>query len=57
MHIGEFAVLIEKLQNEYIVITHTTQRTPMREVRRILKEALPPEKYNRIILLMDKRRK
>jgi len=57
MHISEFAVLIEKLQNEHIVITHTTQRTPMRDVRRILKEALPPEKYDRIILLMDKRRK
>ena len=57
MHISEFATLIEKLQNEYIIVTHTTQRTPMREIRRILKEALPPEKYDRIILLMDKRRK
>ncbi len=57
MHISEFATLIEKLQNKHIVITHTTQRTPMREIRRILKEALPPEKYDRIILLMDKRRK
>jgi ribonuclease Z len=57
MHISEFATLIEKLHNEYIVITHTTQRTPMWEIRRILKESLPPEKYDRIILLMDKRRK
>ncbi len=55
MHISEFAELIEKLQNEHVIITHTTQRTPMREIRRILKEALPPEKYDRIILLMDKR--
>jgi ribonuclease Z len=54
MHINEFAELIGKLKNEYIVITHTTQRTPMRDVRRILKEALPSEKYDRIILLMDK---
>jgi ribonuclease Z len=57
MHISEFATLVEKLQNEYIIVTHTTQRTPMREIRRILKEALPPEKYDKIILLMDKRRK
>jgi len=57
MHISEFATLIEKLQNEYIIVTHTTQRTPMREIRRLLKETLPPEKYDRIILLMDKRRK
>ncbi len=57
MHISEFAELIGKLRNEYIVITHTTQRTAMRDIRRILKEALPPEKYDKIILLMDKRRK
>jgi hypothetical protein len=29
----------------------------MRDIRRILKESLPPEKYERIILLMDKRGK
>jgi len=55
MHINEFATLLKNLQNEHIVITHTTQRTPMREIRKILKEALPPEKYNKIILLMDKK--
>ena len=52
MHINEFAELIEKLQNEHIVITHMTQRTPMRDIRRILKESLSPEKYQRIIPLM-----
>ena len=54
MHINEFATMIEKLQNEHIIITHMTQRTPMREIREILKSALSPEKYRRIILLMDK---
>ncbi len=54
MHINEFATLIEKLQNEHIVITHTTQRTPMRQIRKILKEVLSPPKYNRVVLLMDK---
>lgn len=57
MHINEFAELIEKLQNEHIIITHATQRTPMREIRRILKETLPAEKYDKVILLMDKRRR
>jgi ribonuclease Z len=57
MHIDEFATLIEKLQNEHIIITHTTQRTPMREVRRTLREALPPEKYEKLILLMDERQR
>ena len=57
MHINEFATLIEKLQNEHIIITHTTQRTPMHEIRKILKEVLSPEKYKKVILFMDKRRR
>jgi ribonuclease Z len=57
IHINEFAGLIEKLKNEHIIITHTTQRTPMREIRRILKEALSPEKYAKVVLFMDKRRR
>jgi len=52
MHIDEFAALNEKLQNEHIIITHMTQRTPMRDIRRILKQTLSPEKYKRVILLM-----
>ena len=52
MHIDEFVRLLKKLNNEHIVITHTTQRTPMREIRKILKEALPPEIGDKIILLM-----
>jgi ribonuclease Z len=55
IHINEFAELIEKLQNQHIIITHTTQRTPMRDIRRILKETLPAEKYDKIILLMANR--
>ncbi|HIJ51606.1 MAG TPA: MBL fold metallo-hydrolase [Planctomycetes bacterium] len=57
IHINEFAELIEKLQNEHIIITHTTQRTPMREIRRILKEALSPEQYEKVILFMNSRRR
>ncbi len=57
MHIDEFAALMEKLQNEHIIITHITQRTPMREIRKILKDALPKDKYDRITLLMAKRPK
>jgi len=55
MHVNEFAALIEKLNNEHIIVTHTTQRTPMHEIRKILKEALSPEKYEKLILFMDKR--
>lgn len=55
MHIDEFVTLLKKLQNEHIIITHTTQRTPMREIRKILKKALPAERYDKVILFMDKR--
>jgi ribonuclease Z len=57
MHINEFAALMEKLNNEHIIITHTTQRTPMGEIRKILKDVLSPEKYSRVVLFMDKRRR
>jgi ribonuclease BN (tRNA processing enzyme) len=57
MHIDEFAALIEKMQNEYIVITHTTQRISLGEIRRILKDALPEEKYKKVVLLMANRKR
>jgi ribonuclease Z len=57
MHIEEFTTLLKDLQNQHIVITHTTLRTPMHEIRKILKKALPEDKYNRITLLMAKRPK
>ena len=55
MHIDEFVTLLKKLHNEHIIITHTTQRTPMREIRKILRKALPAEKYDKVVLFMDKR--
>jgi ribonuclease Z len=57
MHIGEFAQLVRKLNNQHIVITHTTQRTPMSQIRKILKDEMPADIYDRMTLLMDKRRK
>jgi ribonuclease Z len=54
MHVDELATLLKKLNNEHIIITHTTQRTPMSEIRKILKKTMPNDKYDRIILLMAK---
>jgi hypothetical protein len=45
------------MHNEHIIITHTTQRTPMQEVRRVLEEALPPEVYAKTTILMDRKRR
>jgi ribonuclease Z len=55
MHIEEFTTLLKDMQNEHIVITHATLRTPMHEIRKILKNALPKDKYDRITLLMATR--
>lgn len=57
MHINEFAKLVDSLQNEHVIVTHTTQRTALREIKKILKEALSPQTYDKIILFMDRRRR
>jgi ribonuclease Z len=54
MHIDEFAGLIERMENEYVIITHLTQRTNMAEIRKILKQKLAKKLYDKIILLMDR---
>ena len=54
MHVDELATLLKNLNNEHIIITHTTQRTSMSEIRKILKKAMPKDKYDKIILLMAK---
>jgi len=55
MHVDEFAGLLGRLDNKHIIISHLTQRTPMGEVRKMLKKALPPEIHDRVIILMDRR--
>jgi len=55
MHIDEFAKLIESMQNEHIVVTHTTARTSMAEIRKVLRNAVSGQTYDKITLLMDRR--
>jgi ribonuclease Z len=55
IHINEFVKLIEDMRNEHIIVTHTTQRTPMQEIRNKLKEVLPVEIFEKVTLLMNKR--
>ena len=54
VHINEFAEMIEKFENEHIIIVHTTQRTSMKEIKSIIKKKLPAAMRKKIILLMDK---
>jgi ribonuclease Z len=55
MHIEEFVTLLRRLRNEHIIVTHTTQRTPMYEIRKILRKALPADTFDKVTLFMDKR--
>jgi ribonuclease Z len=55
MHIDEFGPLLERMNNQYILITHLTQRTSMAEAKRMLKEKLPGSVYKKILILMDYR--
>jgi len=54
MHIDEFAPLVERMENEHIIITHLTQRTGMGEICRILRDKLSKACYEKIVLLMDR---
>ena len=54
MHIEEFTQMLSELHNEHIIVTHTTQRTPMSEIRQILKKALSKVTYDKITILMAK---
>ena len=55
MHVDELAKLLGNLNNQSIVITHTTQRTAMHEIRRTLSKALPKDIYDKITLLVSRR--
>lgn len=55
MHVDELAKLLEGMNNEHIIITHATQRTPIHQVRKMLKQALPAGIYKKIVLFMDNR--
>ncbi len=56
MHVTELAGLLERMQNEHVIITHLTQRTPVHEVKKMLKKSLPKSLLGRVTILMDKRR-
>ena len=55
MHVDELAALLANLNNEHIIITHTTQRTPMYEIRKTLSKALAKNTYEKITLLMSRK--
>jgi ribonuclease Z len=56
MHIDEFGPLLERMENEMILITHLTHRTAVVEARNILQKRLPAAIYDKVTILMDRSR-
>lgn len=56
VHVKDFAAMIENMQNDHIIVMHTTQRTSLSEVRKLLKTSLPPEKFKKIIIFMGRKK-
>jgi len=55
MHVDDFAKMIGEFENEYVIITHLSQRTYIMDAKKILKEKLSPALYEKSVLLMDKK--
>jgi ribonuclease Z len=55
MHIDEFAPLLERMNNEHIIITHLSLRTGIGEAKKMLRQRLPEAVYKKIIVLMDRK--
>jgi len=55
MHIDEFAGLIERMENEHVIVTHLSQRIGVGQAKAILKKTLSKEAYKKTTLLMDRK--
>jgi len=55
MHIDEFAGLMEKMENEHVIITHLSQRVGIGQAKKIIKDALSKKVYKKTTLLMDRK--
>ncbi len=53
IHIDTLADALVNMNNEKIILTHFSQRTHIKEAKRLLAEKLPPELMDKIIILMD----
>ena len=53
VHVKSLAKMLEKLDNEYVVLTHFTQRTSLNQAKDYLKKHLPADMLKKIKLLMD----
>jgi hypothetical protein len=54
MYIDEFVKMLEEFDNEYVIVTHLSQRTFIQDARKILKARLSSELWEKVVLLMDR---
>ncbi len=50
-HLGKF---LEKMENEHIILMHFSQRTHIKDAKKILQKRLPREILDKTIILMDR---
>lgn len=55
MYIDDFIKMLSELDNEYVVITHLSQRVYIVEAKKILKEKLSSALFEKSVLLMDRK--
>ncbi len=56
LHVRDVARIIPKLENEWIILTHLSRRTGLREAKRALARLLSPDELGRVRFLMEGRR-
>lgn len=55
LHLNELKQFLSRLNNRHIIITHTTQRTPFVQAKKMLKTAVSEKDFEKIIFLMDRK--
>lgn len=55
LHIDEFAGLIDRMENEHIIVTHLSQRMGIGQAKAILKKCLSKKSIKKTTLLMDRK--
>jgi ribonuclease Z len=55
MHIDEFAPLLERMNNQHIIITHLSLRTGIGQAKQFLRDTLSKETYGKVTVLMDRK--
>ncbi len=53
VHLDDLIELLPQLQNEYIVLTHLSRRTDMRQAKKLLTQKLSPDQRQRIHFFMS----